>query len=139
MKKIILVFMFLCLCSAVLFAQTKEDAVAYCDRGLDKVMQSDDEGAIEDFTRAIDIDPEYADAYYNRACAKYDLDDCAGAVEDYTKTIELDPKYKDAYYNRGCAKYDLGDSTGALKDLRKAVKLGYPEANKKIKKIQDEQ
>ncbi len=51
-------------------------------------------GAIADFTRAIEIGPQYADAYASRGWAKYKLDDHNGAIADWEKAIELDPSRK---------------------------------------------
>ena len=61
-------------------------------------------GAIVDYTKAIELDPEYALAYDNRGASKYYLEDYKGAIEDHTKAIELDPEYVYAYFNRGVSK-----------------------------------
>ena len=45
----------------------------------------DYKGAIADYTKAIEIDPNYADAYNNRGIAKDELKDYKGAIADYTK------------------------------------------------------
>ena len=86
------------------------------------------DGAIADYTKAIELKPDYADAYYHRGLAKQakcsfggfvwtergELDE---AIADYTKAIELKPDYADAYYHRGLAKQASGDvahATGLL-------------------------
>ena len=55
----------------------------------------DREGAIADFDRAIELNPNHAGAYYNRGSAKSDLGDQAGAEADRKRAIELDPAVED--------------------------------------------
>ena len=91
-------------------------------------------GAISDFNKAIEINPNYAEAYYNRGVAKDYLGDYKGVFVDFNKTIEINTKYAEAYYNRGVAKYNLKDKDGACFDWRKAGDLGIKEAYEMIKK-----
>ena len=57
--------------------------------------------AIEDYDRAIEINPENAGAYYNRGVAYGKLGDHRQAIEDYDRAIEINPEYAEAYNNRG--------------------------------------
>ena len=77
--------------------------------GVDKYKQGDYQGAIADYTKAIEINPHYLIAYHNRGNAKYDLSDYQGAISDYTKSLEIDPQNADVYENRGVAKSNLED------------------------------
>ena len=56
--------------------------------------------AIEDYTKAIELDPDYADAYNNRGYAYYLLEQYGKALNDYDKAIELDPNYEKTIYLR---------------------------------------
>ena len=67
-------------------------------------------GAIEDFNKAIEINPQYAEAFNNRGIVKYNLGDKQGAIKDYNKAIEINPQYADAFNNRGQCKDNLGDN-----------------------------
>jgi tetratricopeptide (TPR) repeat protein len=122
MKKLLYLILVL-----VSFGQSPQsnDASDYLNRGVSKYFLEDYSGAIADYTKAIEIDPNYALAYYNRGVSKYSLDDYSGAIADYTKAIEIDPNYTSAYYSRGFSKYYLDDRFGACKDGRKAQELGY--------------
>ena len=120
-------FIFISSCS-----YTKEEN-SYVNRGNAKYDLQDFRGAIQDYSKAIELDPSYAVAYFNRGNAKYDLQDYIGAIQDYSKAIELDPSYFKAYYNRGITKYFLNDIDGACLDWSKAGELGYYDAYDRIK------
>ena len=64
-------------------------ASEYLDRGCDKDDKRDSKGAIEDYTKAIELDPNYAEAYANRGCAKEELGDKEGAIADRQKAADL--------------------------------------------------
>ncbi len=63
--------------------------------------------AIADFSKAIELKPDYAIAYYNRGLAKRRLKQYADAIKDYSKATEINPDFVEAYYNRGIANYAL--------------------------------
>lgn len=56
---------------------------------------------IEDFSKAIVLDPDHAVAYYvKRGFAKGKLQDYEGAIEDYSKAIEIDTEDANPYHQR---------------------------------------
>ena len=125
MKKLLIVLILFFSYDA--FSQTAED---YFERAYDKAENGDYYGAISDYTKAIELQPDYADAYVNRGVAKRKLKDDYGAISDYTKALELNPDYAIAYSNRGNAKEDIGDLNGACSDWRKAANLGHANSKK---------
>jgi len=64
------------------------------------VLRNDTNEAIEDLTKAIELNPRYAEAYAGRGTAKADKRDFTGAIEDFTIAIELQPSYAMAYIGR---------------------------------------
>ena len=96
----------------------------YFDRAYEKAENGDYYGAISDYTKAIEINPNYADAYYNRGNRKADLKDYYGAISDYTKAIDIDPNQSDVFKNRSIVKETIGDIDGACLDAKKSVSLG---------------
>ena len=64
----------------------------YFDRGLEKGIKGDHYGAISDYTKAIELNPNFSEAFYNRGCNKTQLKDYYGAISDYTKVIEINSK-----------------------------------------------
>ncbi len=59
-------------------------------RGMNRFLQSDDAGAIEDLGRTIELWPEFAPAWFHRAIARDDAGDDAGALEDLAAARRLD-------------------------------------------------
>ena len=98
-------------------------ATQYFKQGVEKYEAGNYQGAISDWSKAIEINPRDAIAYYNRGLAKEDLEDYQGAIADYTKAIEVDPQHANAYINRSKAKLNLGDNKGALQDSNKAIEI----------------
>ncbi len=114
-------------------ASNQKDAEAYSNRGNSKVELEDYRGAIQDYNKAIKINPNYAEPYSNRGNSKGELEDYGGAIQDYNKAIKINPNYAKAYITRGNAKYILGDKESACSDWAKAAKLGITQASELIK------
>src|SRR3989338_7098103 len=80
--------------------------------------------AIEDYNKAIALDPNYALAYARRGSAYDNKGQYDRAIEDYNKAIALDPNYAAAYNNRGLAYYKKGNMGRAISDFQKACDMG---------------
>ena len=93
------------------------------NRGIEKGKEGDLDGAIADFTRAIELNPKDDAPYYNRAQAKRLKKDTAGAIADYTQAIELGSTNPAAYNNRGNARAENNDRDGAIADYTRAIEL----------------
>jgi tetratricopeptide (TPR) repeat protein len=96
---------------------------AYFRSGLTKRAKGDLDGALVDYNKAIELNPQYAYAYNNRGLIKQAKGDLSGAITDFDKAVELDPKDSQAYYNRGIVRRDKGDLEGAITDYDEAIKL----------------
>ena len=66
--------------------KTAEDFV---NRGNAKKAKGDLDGAIADYSKAIERIPEYANAYYNRGNAKKARGDQVGADADFAQAAKL--------------------------------------------------
>ncbi|MBA4451151.1 serine protease [Cylindrospermopsis raciborskii CS-506_D] len=106
------------------------NAEFYFNRAYKLYESGDKQGAIVDYTQAIQINPNYADAYNNRGNARSELGDKQGAIVDYNQAIQINPNYAYAYNNRGNARSDLGDKQGAIVDYNQAIQINpnYAEA-----------
>jgi tetratricopeptide (TPR) repeat protein len=55
-------------------------------------MKGDLDGAIADYSKAISLNPQYADAYRNRGNAKRKKGDLNGASADLNQAVKLSAK-----------------------------------------------
>ena len=125
----------------------EELSIAYFNRGNAWKSKGKYNKAIADYTKAIEIDPNFSDAYYNRAVAwkskgrwyykkaaadykkaiaAYKNDARANlntAITKLTKIIELDPKNAKAYYDRGITWREMGEYEKAIADYTKAIQI----------------
>ena len=81
------------------------------------------ENAIEDFTKAIRVNPKRAENYNMRGFAKFEKNDFSGSIQDHTAALQIDPKNARAFYCRGLAKSAIEDMRGALMDLQQFFNL----------------
>ncbi len=102
------------------------NASAYYNRGFERLDIGDYQGAVDDYTRALQIDGNQPTAYNNRGLAKFQIGDFAGAISDYTRSLELNDNESVVYFNRGFARYNQGDYTGAIGDYTESI-LKAPE------------
>jgi tetratricopeptide (TPR) repeat protein len=91
--------------------------------GVSNLNLNKPEKALEDFSRAIELDPSRADGYVGRANTLNTLARYAESLPDYNRAIEIDPKLANAYANRGSAYSQLGQYKKAIADYEMALEL----------------
>lgn len=74
-----------------------------------------------DYTRAIEIDPNFADAYNNRSVLYWGRGDADRTLADLDKAIELNPKQAVSLGNRGHIHRAKGDLDRALVEYTNAI------------------
>jgi tetratricopeptide (TPR) repeat protein len=117
----------------------KLTAREYNNRGVEYHKKKDINSAINAYSRAIKLKPEYALAYYNRANSWYELKKYDRALSDYAATIRLNLDYPSSYVNRSRIWVRKKNYSRARKDLKTAIRLDpenkkYRKALKKIEK-----
>ena len=107
----------------------------YFERGYEKLKTHDYQGAIEDFTKDLEIYPDTKIIYilrgyskYQMACFNHDVYEVKkrlfqSAIYDYSKAIEIEPQDHKAYCRRGEAKQELEDYQGAYEDYNIALEI----------------
>lgn len=88
-----------------------EDAAGYFSTGSSKFDSGDYRGAIEEFTKVVELDPKAARAFDKRGNAKMKTGDRPGAIADFIKVIELVPQLADAFAD-GEKKHDGDEADG---------------------------
>lgn len=83
---------------------------------------------IQDYTKAIELNPDFSFAYYNKANILCTQKDFKSAIANYTKAIAIDADFAEAYFNRGLTNLFIGEDAKGLADLSKAGELGIYKA-----------
>lgn len=98
-------------------------ATEFFKLGVDSTQQEKYEEALENFTQAIQLEPDFAAAYSNRCLVHIQLQDYEKAIQDCTQTLELNSNNSEAYLNRGLAYYRSANYEAAIPDYTQAIEL----------------
>jgi tetratricopeptide (TPR) repeat protein len=109
--------------------QPDGDAHALFERGVDAYRHDQDDEAVEDLQKAVQLDPDFAEAHYRLGLAlhatgqKDEADKEFGdAVKSYEKLTRQEPKNADAYYFLGLCYEKLDKFDDAARALRDSVR-----------------
>ena len=105
----------------------------YLLRGDSRINTHNLKGALDDFTQAISMTPQFTfagTAWFGRGHVNEELGDLKAALSDYNNAILLSPKLAEAYNGRGWGYFRSGDVKAAMQDYNTAISLkpGYAEA-----------
>jgi len=106
------------LCSVSGFSQS---AKKYFSAAEKFEQANNPKDAIENYSKAIQMDPAYEKAYTARALLYEKQNMKAEAVEDYKKLIGFSPKEKELYYNAGRLSFNQNKFADADGFFRKAL------------------
>src|SRR5687767_5469960 len=122
MRYIALIFLVLFIAGS-LYAQDPVSADEFSARGISRFEKHDFEGAIPDFTKAIELhSPSLEFCFYFRGIALYRLNRLDEAIADLNKAITL--KQHPRFYNdRGNLLAQQGDLDRAMADLNRAIEI----------------
>lgn len=98
------------------------DPDAYRQRGFERARTGNSEGALADWTRALEMDPASALTRGRRGWAFLNHADKL-ALADFEAALKLDPGSADLHTGRGYARVQIGRYTEAVEDAEAAVKL----------------
>lgn len=106
------------------------------NQAFNKKNQGNNQGAIADYTRAIQINKNWgtdnpdtnyygvASAYFNRGFVHYSLGEFRPAFENFKQAINFKSDLAIAYYYRGLARYfSDADRKGALRDFTQGIAI----------------
>lgn len=92
-------------------------------RAVAKSLNKDYQGAVEDYTQAIELNPQFVEAYLKRAATRYKLGDDRGTLKDCTQALQINPNLALAYYYQGRARYRLGYTQAAIEAYTQTIRL----------------
>ena len=102
----------------------RDRAATLTNRGIIRMSLEDYEAAIQDYTSALKLKPEFGEIYVNIGNVYYMGKVFDKAIEEYTNAIDRQTtKIHIAYLNRGMAYENLEDWDNAEADYRAAMEI----------------
>lgn len=98
------------------------------ENGEEKYKGRDFDGAIMDFTIALERDPGNAEILYQRAMCYFHLKKKGLALIDMDSAVEMQPNYSFRYASRAFMRDAFGDVVGAITDYKEAITLDPEDA-----------
>ncbi|MHB8260417.1 MAG: tetratricopeptide repeat protein [Bacteroidia bacterium] len=89
---------------------------------LEMMGKKDYNAAIDNFTKAVTLNPTFEKAFLNRGFAKYESKKMANAIEDFNQANVLKPS-ADAYFGKAECFYGMNKKDSATQNLNKTVAL----------------
>jgi tetratricopeptide (TPR) repeat protein len=93
------------------------------ERGRQAMQSQDYAAALQDFTKATDLRPNWAQAYHSRGNAYEALEQFDAALRDYDHAILINPGVFNFYASRAACYIKLQQDDRALGDLNRALML----------------
>jgi len=119
-KHLTLTCLILILSSTFIFGQ---NAKQYFKAGQDFIATNNYKDGIEQFSKAIEISPNYADAYIERANAYEKINELNKAADDYNRALVFENKTPEVYYGAARINYKLGNFKEAKDYINKSLEL----------------
>ena len=103
----------------------RETAEKFFEQGEEFLRNEVWASAVEEFSKAISVDPDFAEAYINRGLAYYSAGDDEAAISDFETALNLDfePQTTQMWVNRGRVNSILGNIADSIADFDKAIKI----------------
>ncbi len=116
------------------------DYAFYRKRADESVSKGEFDSAVNDYNKAIELNPKDAVAFLNRGRVFHNKTNYDSAIADFDRAIEINPKESAAYFNRGDAFEKKGNAQQAIGDYQKVVDLdaNNEAAKNNLKRLQVE-
>ena len=121
MKKITYILILLPL--TIFSSVQAQSARQFFKAGEDFAKAENFKDAIEQFTRALELDPDYDKAYSSRAEAYASMKEHKAAAEDFDRALAFDQKDEELFYRSGQQWHLYGDNLLALERLGAAIEM----------------
>ena len=79
--------------------------------------------ALEEFDKALEVEPNFDKAWYNKGLTQFNLKDLDAALKSYDTVVKLKPDNKSAWNNRGLILMELNKPQDAMKCFDKVTDL----------------
>ena len=115
---------------------TEKLTIVYNLMGLLYMNEKKYTEALDNFNKAIGLQPAFAEAINNRGSLLISQGKYEEAIRDFSTAIEFRSDYAEAYFNRGIAEINSGKKDAGCADWQRAASLGYQPATDAYKNNQ---
>jgi tetratricopeptide (TPR) repeat protein len=105
------------------FQLTAQNARQFYKAGLTFVESGNHKDAIDQFTRALGLDPEYAQAYVERARSFEAAGDLQKAADDLKRALTFEQKEPELYFDAARINFILGNYNNSLELINNSIAL----------------
>ncbi|KAF2817066.1 mitochondrial precursor protein [Mytilinidion resinicola] len=99
------------------------EAFAYNMRGTFRYLKGDNQDALADLTRSVELDPSLTQSFIKRASMHLELGNRDAAAQDFEQAMEQNKEDPDIYYHRAQLHFILSEFAEAAKDYQKSIDL----------------
>lgn len=99
------------------------EAYAYNLRGTFRYLKGENEEALADLTKSVELQPSLTQSYIKRASMHLEQGNKEAAAGDFEKAQEQNKDDPDIYYHRAQLHFILGEFAEAAKDYQKSIEL----------------
>ena len=100
-----------------------DDKLAFLARGSVYLKTGDTIKAVDDFSRAIEIDSKHPKSYHLRGLAHEMAGNDDEALSDFNQAIDFDSEYGAAFFSRATLLTKMGQEDKALEDMEMVTHL----------------
>jgi tetratricopeptide (TPR) repeat protein len=117
------IFIIILMAFGIYNATTAQNARQYYKTGLTFVEAGNHKDAIDQFTKAINMEPEYAQAYVERSRSYESLGELQHAADDLKRALTFELKQPELYYDAARLNFLLNNHKEALDLVDKSIAL----------------
>jgi tetratricopeptide (TPR) repeat protein len=122
MKPCVKIFLFLAL-AFIPMKNYAQNARKYFKTGLTFSQAGEYQDAVDQFTRSLEIDPEYLQSYLERARAFEAMNDLQKAADDLQRALSFEQKKEALYYEAARLNYRLANFDNALELISRSLEI----------------
>ncbi|KAJ9643444.1 TOM (translocase of outer membrane) complex component [Coniosporium tulheliwenetii] len=101
----------------------EHEAFAYNMRGTFRYLKGDNQEALDDLTKSVELQPSLTQSFIKRASMHLEQGNREAAARDFEQAMEQNKDDPDIYYHRAQLHFILGEFPEAAKDYQKSIDL----------------
>lgn len=101
----------------------EHEAFAYNMRGTFRYLKGDNDDALKDMDKSVELQPSLTQSYIKRASMHLELANPDAAEADFTTALAQNPEDPDVYYHRAQLHFIKAEFGDAAKDYQKSIDL----------------